>query len=126
MLTASLNKTFPSFLYKVHSSTRRPSRRHADSRLTRTPDTDTGHRTPDTDTGHRTPDTEVAAAHGDGQPGTRAVRAAASLFWGAKGEPDLHWGGGGGARERHRNEGCTIKSQLGGGGARGVHGVNGG
>ena len=30
----------------------------------------------------------------------------------AKGEPDLHLGGGG-ARGRHRNEGCTIKSQMG-------------
>ena len=29
---------------------------------------------------------------------------------------DLYLGGGGGARGRHRNEGCTIKSQMGGGG----------
>ena len=42
-----------------------------------------------------------------------------SLFGGGA---DLHLGGG--ARGRHRNEGCTIKSQLGGG--NGGHGVNGG
>ena len=34
---------------------------------------------------------------------------------------------GGGARGRHRNEGCTIKSQMvgGGGGGMRAHGVNG-
>ena len=37
---------------------------------------------------------------------------------GGKGGPDLHLGVGVGvgARGRHRNEGCTIKSQMGGGG----------
>ena len=39
-----------------------------------------------------------------------------SLFEGgrAKGGADLHLGRG--ARGRHRNEGCTIKSRMGGGG----------
>ena len=37
------------------------------------------------------------------------------------------WAGGGEPRGRHRNEGCTIKSQMGGGGGNGgTHGVNGG
>ena len=46
-----------------------------------------------------------------------------SLYFGG---PDLHLGGGG-ARGRHRNEGCTIKSQMGMGGqwVR-AHDVNGG
>ena len=30
-----------------------------------------------------------------------------------------------GARGRHRNEGCTVKSQMGGGGQSGAQGVNG-
>ena len=45
------------------------------------------------------------------------------MFWGPKGWPDLHLGGGGGvgARGRHRNVGCTIKSQMGGGGEGGTY-----
>ena len=49
-----------------------------------------------------------------------------SLFWGAKGGGDRHSSGGegGGARGRHRNKGCTIKTQM-GGGQWGAHDLNG-
>ena len=39
-----------------------------------------------------------------------------SLLWGSKGGGRARPSSGGGARGRHRNEGCTIKSQMGGGG----------
>ena len=48
-----------------------------------------------------------------------------SFFRGGGGQSGARPSSGGGARERHRNEGCTINSQMGEGNGGG-HGVNGG